>query len=345
VVDQPNTDPRTLDARSFELKLDLARSRSVVDYCINGGPGRIEDLKKAGAQALGEIFSYEHSDQELLRILAEAERVGMLATIHAEDGLIVKERTESLLGRSEPELYSQARPAAAEVAAIEKVLAWSKHLHICHLSTSAGLIRVMQAKGDGKSTDKRVSCEVTPHHLFFNVKDYREQGTYLKMNPPLRSQKDNDALWNGLRNGSIDILASDHAPHLPEEKAKDIWEAPAGVPGVETMLPLMLFAVKRNLIGLERLVDALAAGPARIFGLSSKGAIEIGKDADLVIVDPKAISRINADRLHSRADWTPYEGRDAIFPEVTMVRGVVVYDGDLEVRPGFGRFQGMQKVL
>ena len=143
---------------------------------------------------------------------------------------------------------------------------------------------------------------------------------------------------------AIDILASDHAPHLPEEKEEDIWEAPAGVPGVETMLPLMLFAVKRNLISLERLVDAMAARPARIFGLADKGSIETGKDADLVIVDPKSISQINADRLHSRAEWTPFQGIDAIFPQMTIVRGNVVYDGDFQVSPGYGRFLGKPRI-
>ena len=341
VIDQPNTDPVTLDARSFEQKLDLARHRSVVDFGLNGGAGKIKELANAGGLAIGEIFCYEHSDQELQRILAEVKGAGMLATIHAEDGLIIKEKTQSLLSRHEPEVYSQARPIASEVAAIEKVLAWSDRLHICHLSTGLGLMTVRTAKKNGK----KVTSEVTPHHLFFNIKDYRRQGSYLKMNPPLRLQADNDALWAGLRDGSIDILASDHAPHLPEEKEDDIWEAPPGVPGVETILPLMLFAVKRNMIRLERLVDALATKPAEIFGLPAKGAIEIGKDADLVIIDPKAVSRINAERLHSRADWTPFDGFEAIFPKTTLVRGVVVYDGDLEVSPGFGRFQRRQKVL
>lgn len=341
VLDQPNTDPKTLDARSFELKLDIAQNRSVVDFCINGGPGRIEELAGAGAAAIGEIFTYEHSDEELKIVLEEIRKAGMLATVHAEDGSVVKEKTEPLRGSHDPQVYSMARPALAEAKAIEKVLEWSNRLHICHLSTGLGLDLVRSAKMSGKE----VSCEVAPHHLLFNAKDYRQQGSFLKMNPPLRGQADCDALWAGLRDGTIEALASDHAPHLPEEKRDDIWDAPAGVPGVETMLPLMLFSVRRNLISLERLVDATAAKPARIFGLAGKGAIEPGRDADLVIVDTKNVSKIKADHLHSRADWTPYEGKEAIFPRMTLVRGTVVYDGDLAVSPGFGLFQRRQRVL
>ena len=340
VIDQPNTIPCTMDARTFAEKLDIARHRSLVDFCLNGGAGNIEELAAAGAAAIGEIFSYEHSDESLQKILAEAGQAGMLASLHAEDGLIIKEKTAQLLGRHDPEVYSQARPAAAEAVAIEKALAGSDRLHICHLSSAQGQEMVAFAKRG----EKKVTSEVAPHHLFLNIKDYKKQGTYLKMNPPLRSQADSDALWQGLRSGTIDILASDHAPHLPEEKREDIWEAPAGVPGVETMLPLMLFAVKRNLISLERLVDAVALRPARIFGLAGKGSIEKGKDADLVIVDPKSISKINADRLHSRAEWTPFQGKDAIFPQMTIVRGSVVYDGDISASPGYGRFLGRPRI-
>lgn len=347
VIDQPNTVPRTMDARSFEEKLDIARHRSFVDFGLNGGPGEIEELKNAGAQAIGEIFSYEHSDKDLEAILGQVGRAGMLASLHAEDGIIIKEKTAELAGRHDPEVHSLARPAKAEALAIEKACAVSQRLHICHLSSAQGLAAVEVARRAGRA----VTAEVAPHHLLLNEQDYRRQGSYLKMNPPLRGQADNDALWQALRSGAIDILASDHAPHLPEEKKEDIWEAPPGVPGVETMLPLMLMAVKRNLISLERLVDAISTRPAEIFGLVGKGRIERGMDADLVIIDSKVITEINADRLHSRAEWTPYQGREAIFPQMTLVRGRVVYDGDLQVAAGYGRFLGRprtkekQKVL
>jgi len=347
IVDPPNTVPRTMDAGSFEEKLDIARHRSFVDFGLNGGPGKIDELKDAGAQAIGEIFSYEHSDSDLAAILGQVGRAGMLACLHAEDGAIIKEKVAELSGRHDPEVYSLARPASAEAAAIEKACGISECLHICHLSSAQGLAAVEA----GRRAGRVVTAEVAPHHLLLNEKDYQKQGSFLKMNPPLRRKGDNDALWQALRSGKIDILASDHAPHLPEEKREDIWEAPPGVPGVETMLPLMLMAVKKNHISLERLVDAISVRPAKIFGLAGKGRIERGMDADLVIVDSKAVTEINADRLHSRAEWTPYQGKQAIFPRMTMVRGRVVWDGDLQAAPGYGRFLGRpltkekQKVL
>ncbi|HNX40203.1 MAG TPA: dihydroorotase [Methanothrix sp.] len=355
VIDQPNTDPRTLDARSFALKLDIARHRSIVDFCLNGGPGDVPALAAAGAAAIGEIFSYEHSDEQMQRILEQADKEGLLACLHAEDGQIIRDSTALLLNCQEPEAYSRARPARAEAVAIEKALAVEGRrgrLHICHLSSALGLQKVLEARQEGRA----VTSEVAPHHLLFTAKDYHEKGSFLKMNPPLRSQADCDALWQELRGGpsggnvGIDILASDHAPHLPEEKREEIWQAPPGVPGVETMLPIMLMAVKRNMLSLERLVDASASRPAEIFGLAGKGRIEPGRDADLVIVDSKAVSRIDAERLHSRAEWTPYQGMQAIFPRMTILRGTVVFDGEIQGRPGFGRFirpaeKAEQKVL
>lgn len=334
VIDQPNTLPRVSDRRTFQQKLDLARRHSVVDFGLNGGPGRIEEQAAAGAAAIGEIFTYEHTDSALVKILQETEAAGLLATVHAEDGSVIEEGTSSCRSMHEPSAYSRARPALAEEVALRKALSSSGRLHICHLSTASGLNLIRQAKSRGRE----VSCEVAPHHLLFNVKDYGRQGSFLKMNPPLRTQEDNDALWAGLREGSIAILASDHAPHLPEEKKDDIWEAPPGVPGVETMLPLMLMAVKKNMVALERVVDALSEKPAEIFGFPFKGRIEVGRDADLVLIDPKAISKIRADRLHSRAEWTPYEGKEAIFPKMTVLRGQVIFEDGLEVRPGFGKF-------
>lgn len=332
VVDQPNTDPPVMDAESYREKLNLAKRSSVVDFCLNGGPGDVESLIRAGASAIGEIFMYEMGEERLARVLEDVERLGALATVHAEDGEVIRRYSEPLMEIRDPDVHSRARPPIAEVSAIDRALSISRcRLHICHISTADGLELVRGRR------NRRVSCEVAPHHLFLSRRDYRRLGTFLKVNPPLRNPAECDALWDGLMRGNIDVIASDHAPHLPEEKRDDIWHAPPGIPGVETMLPLMLYAVKSNMITLERAVDALSARPASILGLSSKGEIAIGKDADLVIFDPKRQEKIDVQRLHSRADWTPYEGKKAIFPVMTLVRGGVVFDGDIEVNPGYGR--------
>lgn len=334
VVDQPNTSPPTVDGPSYRMKLEIAERRSVVDFCLNGGPGDVKRLAELGASAIGEIFTYEHSGEDLRRILADTAKAGLLPTVHAEDPEVIRESSEPLLDGREPQLYSSARPNLAEAKAVEMVLSIAERVHICHLSTTEGLDLIRTAKGRGKM----VTCEVAPHHLLFTKRDWRKQGTFLKMNPPLRDVRDRDALWEGLRKGEIDAIASDHAPHLPEEKRDEIWDAPPGVPGVETMLPLMLMAVRSNLISLDRIVDGLSKRPAEIMGLSSKGEILRGRDADLVIVDPRAATDVRADRLHSGAEWTPYEGRRALFPRMTMIRGEVVFaEGEFVAKPGFGR--------
>ncbi len=331
VVDQPNTIPPTWTARSFRLKLEIARRASVVDFCLNGGPGEMEELIALGAAAIGEVFTYQHTGEELGSFIAKADRLGALLTIHAEDGTVIERSTAPLLHLQEADSYSRARPPEAETKAIEDVLTRSRRAHICHISTGEGLALL-------RSTGPRITCEVTPHHLIFSRRDYRSLGTFLKTNPPMREAADNEALWAGLRRGEIDIVASDHAPHLPEEKGDDLWEAPPGVPGVETMLPLMLMAVRRNLLALDRMVDCLSRRPAEILGLKAKGEIMVGKDADLVLVNTREPREIKADRLHSKADWTPYEGKRGIFPTMTLIRGIVVWDDDLCVRPGYGRF-------
>ena len=344
VVDQPNTDPQTLDSHSYREKLERAKSRSLVDFGLNGGPGgseKVKQLAQMGAMAIGEIFTYEHDYNELKKILDYVNDSGLRPTIHAEDEAILRECTTPLLGRREPELYSQARPNRAEAVAIQKVLRMTNRAHICHLSTQEGLNLIRSAREKGK----KITCEVAPHHLIFTKKDWRSLGTFLKTNPPVRDSNDKMALWEGLRRGEIEVLASDHAPHLPAEKKEEIWDAPPGVPGVETIFPLMLNAVKSNFISMERMLDAISNKPARILGLTSKGRIARGMDADLVFVNPRNSREIRADDLHSGAEWTPFQGKRAIFPKITMVRGkVVAMDGEIVAKPGFGRYVPGSKV-
>lgn len=211
-----------------------------------------------------------------------------------------------------------------------------KHVHICHVSTSEG---VSLLRGFLKSNSHEpvvLTSEVTPHHLLLNERfDGKAFG---KVNPPLRRVEDQAALWSALADGIINIIASDHAPHTLEEKNYEFSLAPAGIPGVETMLPLMLSHVKHNRLPLEKVINAITSTPAALFQLP-KGRLAKGYDGDLIVIDFYKENDIKVKNLHSKCEWTPYENMAAIFPLLTVVRGnIIVKDGNLEADPGFGKF-------
>ncbi len=349
VLDQPNTIPPTIDSDSFKRKKKEAK-KSIIDYGINAGVANnlqhLKELWELGAIAFGEIFLAEstaslnvnyYTLKEALEVIKE---LGAVACIHAEDEETRKKFVHILKGSLAPEAYSKSRPALSEKIAVEKALKLVNNakLHFCHISTNESIEVLKKAKAEKNTPhfNKNITCEVAPHHLFLSTKDWKRLGTLGKMNPPLRNYEDQQALWKGLNEGTIDITASDHAPHLEHEKDADIWSAPAGVPGVETMLPLMLMAVKRNLLTLKRLIEVTSTAPARIFSLK-KGTISQGYDADLVIIGEA--KEIRKEKMHSKAGWTPYHGMQGVFPKITISRGeVVLEDNEIVAKKGRGMF-------
>lgn len=342
VIDHPNTIPPTIDPVSFKRKQKEAK-KSIIDYGINAGVTSnlmyLKELWELGAAAFGEIFmaastgSLNVNDRVLKEALGTIGNLGAVACIHAEDEEIIKKQIKMLKANPAPESYSKARPALSEKTAVERAvkLGGDAKLHFCHISAGESLEVIREAK----AKNGNITCEVAPHHLFLTTRDWKRLGTLGKMNPPLRDYQAQQSLWTGLNDGTVDVVASDHAPHLEPEKNTDIWSAPAGVPGVETMLPLMLMAVKRNLITMKRLIEVTSANPARLFSLR-KGVIAPGYDADLVIVG--RVAEIRREKLHSKAGWTPYSGMKGIFPEITISRGDAVFeDGGIIAKRGRGR--------
>jgi len=311
VVDQPNTDPPTVDAKTVEAKTAFAAA-SRVDYGINGGVTPAwdpDELFDAPIFALGEVFLADSTgemgiDADLFaRAAARAADADTLVTVHAEDAT---EFDETAL---EGDLGGAGTGA---------------QIHVAHTSTPAGIDAVTEAAARGVNA----TCEVTPHHLFLSRDDADRLGTFGRMNPPLRGEERREGVFERLREGEVDVVATDHAPHTVEEKSRGLREAPSGVPGVETMYPLLLNAVRTGDLSLERVRDVVAATPASIFGLADKGTIMVGTDADLVLVDLDAPRDIEAGALHSKCGWTPFEGLRGVFPELTLVRGAVAYERD-----------------
>jgi len=334
VVDQPNTSPPTVDGDAFDEKSEYAAA-SLVDFGINGGVTADWDpdsLFDRDVFALGEVFLADSTgnmgiEEDLfVEALAAADEADVPVTVHAEDADLFN---TSARERDDADAWSAYRTARAEVAAIRQACTVASDrgttIHIAHTSTPRGI---------DIAADAGMTCEVTPHHMFLSRRDLPDLGTFGRMNPPLRREKRRQRVYDRVADGTVDMIATDHAPHTRAEKTASIWDAPSGVPGVETALPLLLAEVRSGDLSYERVRDLTAANPAEVFGLPNKGRVAEGYDADLVLVDPAETHLISGARLHTNCDWTPFDGREAVFPELVTVRGTPVYERDPGVVPG-----------
>ena len=330
VVDQPNTDPPTVDGAAVDEKAVFAAD-AIVDWGINGGvTADWEPVTMFGRRifALGEVFLADSTgdmgiDTDLFETaLAAATDNGVTVTVHAEDADYFNDDAKA---RDDADAWSAYRPAEAEHEAIKRACEAADRVgatvHIAHTSTPEGI---------DIAADAGMTTEVTPHHLLLSRRDLSELGTYGRINPPLRREKRRQDVYDRVADGTVDMIATDHAPHTPAEKDASIWDAPSGVPGVETALPLLLAEARDpdTELGYERVRDLTATNPAAVFDIPQKGAIEPGNDADLVLVDTTETTEISAADCHTGCGWTPFEGFDAVFPEWTMVRGTPVYERD-----------------
>ena len=354
VLDMPNTRPPTATPEALALKQERAARKAHVDYGLFGLIGE-DNLAALPALAAGGVIGFKcymgetvgripaPDDGVMLEAFATAAALGLRVAVHAENNGILQHLIGRLraAGRSDPLAHVESRPEICAVEAVSRAVAfaaWTRaRLHICHESCADVLPVLRAAKGRGVD----VTVETCPHYLLFTAEDMHRLGPVLRMNPPVRPAGHGEALWAGLRDGVIDMLATDHSPHTVEEKTRpDIWQAISGFPGVETAVPLMLTQVIAGRLTLERYVELTSASPARAWGLyPRKGALRVGSDADLVVVDLARRGVVRAEALHSRSKITPFEGMPVQgLPVCTIVRGrVVVRDGELLGTPGWGR--------
>ncbi|MEN5363887.1 dihydroorotase [Brevundimonas intermedia] len=338
VFEMPNTNPNTTDPDTMADKLVRAKDRMWTDHAFYVGGthenadylGELERLpgccgvKVFMGASTGDLLIAD--DEGVRKVLSNVRR---RATFHSEDEYRLVER-RGLARTGDWTSHPEVRDAESAIRSTRRLVGLAQEtgarIHVLHVTTRDEMEYLRFHKDVA-------TVEITPQHLTLVAPEaYERLGSYAQMNPPIRSQEHVDALWLwGMQQGVADVLGSDHAPHTKEEKAKPYPASPSGMPGVQTLVPLMLSHVANGRLSMERFIDLTSAGAQRVFGTANKGRMAVSYDADLTIVDLKAKRTITHDQQATRCGWTPFDGVEATgWPMATIVRGrVVMQDGEL----------------
>jgi len=345
--------PGTSLAGTVQQFIDEGRETSHTDFAIHGAmfdaKHQIDDIPacfEMGVSSFKMFMTYAKmgwmtDDYHLAKAMDVIAQQGGMAMVHGEDGLVIDYLEDKYRDRPEKEIFLKVKPGVLEADAIFRAISIAQvmkcPLYIVHVSSWEALEPLRWAREKGQT----VYTETCPQYLCLTDEDLQKKGPLAKIGPPLRAHKDNEALWEALKTGLIDVIGSDHAPkHKTVDD--DFSEAPIGSPSTETILPVTYQrGVNEGRISLHTWVRALSEMPAEIFGLyPQKGALQVGSDADLVIFDPEKIQTITQATQHSNAPYSLYEGFECLgCPTLVMQRGeVIVEGGELKSRRGQGRF-------
>ena len=333
VIDMPNTLPKTDTYSALKEKINIAKSKSGVNFELQAGTNTLEEMERMMElnPISFKIFMDLESDESLEQIFHDLSQLkantdynGLVAT-HCEKQSIVLAETEKLRQKDENEAidYSYARPAISEDESVKQAIELARandlRLHICHLSSTKSLKLAEDA-----SKTMPVSWEFTPHHLLLDNSAYNTYGTFIKTNPPLREKQDSVRITDLDENS---IIGTDHAPHTLEDKNKGVWSSSPGIPNLETVVPLMLTEVSNGNLDLKLIPKIFSENAAKVYGLENKGQIAIGKDADFTVIDLKREGKFNIEEFETKAQYSPFDGWEYTgMPIMTIVNGKTVMD-------------------
>ena len=331
LFEMPNTNPPTSNLIEFDKKLQLAKNRMHSNYAFYFGatPENIEQLSKLkdvegccgvklfAGSSTGKLLVDKEADIE--KVISNSDRI---VSIHSEDEEILNLR-KKFIKKGDVHSHPEWRNTECAISSTRRVVKiaerYNKKIHVLHVTTKEEVDFLAMHK-------KNVTFETTPQHLTLYAPDcYDKLGTYAQMNPPLRTKEHYDRLWSAIKNDIVDVLGSDHAPHLKENKNKEYPNSPSGMPGVQTIFPIMLDHVNNGKLSLEKLIKLMCENPCKIFGIKNKGYIKEGYDADFTIVDMNKEQIITNEMIASKCGWTPFNNYKVKgFPTETVINGELV---------------------